>query len=90
MSSTKARQLWTVNILSFVLFMVLAVSGLINFLLIPGGYRGEGSALTSLRHFFRVIHEWTALLYLAVVIIHLMMHWPYITSNLKKYGIKEK
>jgi hypothetical protein len=60
---------------------------MMNWLLIPGGYRGEGGFMMSLKHFFRGIHEWTALLFIIVVVIHFMLHWPYITSNLKKHGL---
>jgi hypothetical protein len=87
MSNNKAQQLWVVNILSFILFMVLTITGLLNWLLIPGGYRGEGGILMSFRHFLREIHEWTALLFIIVVAVHLMLHWPYIKSNLKKHGM---
>lgn len=84
MPGNKATKLWFVNIISFVLFAVLTLTGLINWLLIPRGYRGEGGFLMSLRHFLREIHEWTALLFIVVVVIHLVLHWPYIKSNLSK------
>jgi hypothetical protein len=85
MSNNKGATLWTVNMVSFILFIVLTVTGLINWLLIPGGYRGEGGFLMSFRHLLREIHEWTALLFIIVVVIHLMLHGPYIRANLKKY-----
>jgi hypothetical protein len=43
--------------------------------------------LISLRHFFREVHEWTALLFIIIVFVHLILHWAYIKTNLKKYGI---
>jgi hypothetical protein len=43
--------------------------------------------LMSLRHFFREVHEWTALLFIIVICVHLILHWGYIKTNLKKYGI---
>ena len=88
MSNNKAATLWFVNVLSFILFAILTVTGLINWLFIPGGYRGEGGFLMSLRHFFMGIHEWTALLFIIVVVIHLILHWPYIRSNLNKRSLK--
>jgi len=87
MLNNKATTLWAVNIASFILFLVLAVTGLINWLLIPGGYRGEGGFMMSVRHFLRGIHEWTALLFIIVVALHLILHWPYIRANLKKHGL---
>ena len=88
MSNNKGATLWFVNVLSFILFSILTITGLINWLLIPGGYRGEGGFLMSLRHFFKGIHEWSALLFIIVVAIHLMLHWPYIKSNLKRRILK--
>jgi hypothetical protein len=87
MSNNKAEKLWVVNIISFILLMVLAVTGLINWLLVPGGYRTEGGFMMSLRHFLREIHEWTGLFFIIIILIHIMLHWSYIKSNLKKYGI---
>ncbi len=86
MANNKGTALWKVNIVSFILFLVLTVTGLINWLLIPGGYSGDGGFRMSFRHFFRGIHEWTAVLFIVIVFIHLILHWPYIRANLKKHG----
>lgn len=86
MPNNKGMTLWSVNIASFVLFLILTLTGLINWLLIPGGFRGEGGFMMSVRHFLRGIHEWTALLFIITVVIHLMLHWSYIKLNFKKHG----
>jgi len=78
----KATRIWFVNILSFILFSILTITGLINWLLLPRGY-GAGGFLVSTRHLFRDIHHWTALLLIIVVVVHLAMHWAYIKSKLK-------
>lgn len=87
MSSNKAAKLWFVNVVSFILFSILTFTGLINWLLLPKGYKAAGGFLISLRHVLREIHEWTAVLFIIAVVVHLVLHWPYITSNLKKYGL---
>ena len=87
MRSNKAAKLWIVNLLSFILFSILTFTGLINWLLLPRGYRGGGGFLISLRHFLREVHEWTALLFIVIVLVHLVLHWSYIKSNLNKHGI---
>lgn len=87
MANGKAVKLWFVNIISCILFFVLAVTGVINWLVLPHGYRGQGGVLMSLRHFFREVHEWTALLFIIIIFVHLILHWGYIKTNLKKYGI---
>jgi hypothetical protein len=89
MANSKAAKLWFVNIISFILFSVLTVTGLLNWLVVPHGYRGEGGMLISLRHFLREVHEWTVFLFIIIIFVHLILHWAYIKSNLKKYGKKK-
>ena len=73
MANSKAVKLWFVNIISFILFSVLAVTGLLNWLVLPHGYRGEGSMLISLRYFFREVHQWMVLLFIMIIFVHLIM-----------------
>lgn len=86
MSMNKAAQLWFVNVFSFMLFSILTLTGLINWLFVPRG-GGEGGFAVHFRHFLREVHEWTALLFIIITLIHLALHWTYIKSNLQKYGI---
>lgn len=87
MSNSRSNQLWLVNIVSFILFSILTITGLINWLLLPRGPRAGGGFLISLRHFLRDIHEWAGLGLIMVVAIHLFLHWSYIKANLKRYGM---
>ena len=87
MSNGRSSKLWIVNVTSFILFIILCTTGLINWLVLPRGYEARGSFLVSLRHFFIAFHEWAALVFMVVVTVHLVLHWPYIKSNLKKYGV---
>lgn len=87
MSNGRSSKLWMVNVISFILFIVLCSTGLLNWLVLPKGYEARGSFLVSLRHFFIAFHEWAALIFMIVVAVHIVLHWPYIKSNLKKYGI---
>ena len=87
MSNGRSSKLWIVNVTSFILFIILCSTGLLNWLVLPRGYQARGSFLVSLRHFFIAIHEWAALIFMVVVAIHIILHWPYIKSNLKKHGI---
>ena len=83
----KSLKLWVVNIISFILFLILCSTGFINWIVLPRGYEVRGNFLVSLRHFFIAIHEWAGLIFMVVVVIHIVLHWPYIKSNLKKCGI---
>ena len=87
MSNGIYSKLWMVNVISFILFIILCSTGLLNWLVLPRGYEARGSFLVSLRHFFIAFHEWTALIFMIVVAVHIVLHWPYIKANLLKYGI---
>ena len=87
MPNGRSLTLWIVNVISFVLFIILCSTGLINWLVLPRGYEGRGNFLVSLRHFFIAFHEWAGLIFIVMIAIHIVLHWPYIKSNLKKYSI---
>jgi hypothetical protein len=87
MAAGRSSKLWIVNVISFVLFILLCGTGLLNWLVLPRGYEARGSFLVSLRHFFIVIHEWTALIFMIATAVHIVLHWNYIKANLQKYGI---
>ena len=87
MANGKALKLWTVNVISFILFVILCSTGLINWLVLPRGYQTRGDFLISLRHFFITLHEWVGMMFIVLIIIHIVLHWTYIKSNLKKYGM---
>lgn len=87
MAKQKSLKLWTVNVVSFLLFMLVAVTGLINWIVLPrGGIRGDGFRAGA-RHFLIDAHTWLALLFIVVVAVHLLLHWPYIKANLTKSGL---
>lgn len=81
----KKDLLWYVSSGMFVLFSVLSLTGLINWLLLPKGHGTEKGFLISLRHFFLEVHEWMGLLFIILVIVHLWLHKDYILNNWKSY-----
>ena len=87
MPNRKAVKLWVVNVASFVLFVLLSLTGLANWLLLPRGYETTDRFMISIRHFLRNVHEWVALGFIIIIAIHLLLHWPYIKNNLKKYRV---
>jgi len=80
----KLSRLWIVNVISFSLFSLLSVTGLMNWLLLPRGY-GHAGFLVSLRHSLMTIHEWTALLFMIVIGVHISLHWAYVKKTLDSY-----
>jgi hypothetical protein len=87
MANGKALKLWTVNVISFILFVILCSTGLINWLVLPRGYQARGDFLISLRHFFIALHEWLGMMFMVLIILHIVLHWTYIKSNLRKYNM---
>lgn len=86
-NNDRAAKLWWVNVMAFVLLVVLVITGLINWLVLPpGGYRGGENALAAARHFMRGVHQWTSLLFIIVMAVHWALHWKYIRSNLQRHG----
>ncbi len=87
MTTRKTSHLWLINVVSFVLFVILSITGLINWLVLPKGYAAKGGFLVTLRHFLVEIHEWAALGFMVTIVIHVFFHWTYVRSNLKKNNI---
>jgi cytochrome b subunit of formate dehydrogenase len=85
----KLSRLWIVNVISFFLFSLLSVTGLINWLLLPRGYGSGSGFLVSLRHSLVTVHEWTALLFMIVIGVHISLHRTYVKKTLDKYREKK-
>ena len=71
MAMQKKLKLWTINIISFVLFVLLAITGLINWLVLPHGLGRYGGFMAEVRHLLMELHAWLALLFLVAIVIHL-------------------
>lgn len=84
MSMKKKDMLWYVGLGMFALFALLALTGLINWLVLPRGYGTGQSFLLSLRHFLRDVHEWAGFFFIILAGIHLWLHKDYIVNNWKK------
>jgi hypothetical protein len=86
MANSKAAKLWFVNVLSAVLVFLIGLTGLINWWVLPRGFEARGSVWLSFRHTLVEVHGWLALAFLACIAIHIVLHWSYVVTNLKKYG----
>lgn len=78
----KAAWIWVVNVASFILFSLLGATGLVNWLLLPRGYRGGGGIWVSLRHALVEVHQWAALCFIVVLGVHILLHWNYVRKKL--------
>jgi hypothetical protein len=88
----QARLNFSLNSLMFAVFFLVNLSGLVAWLVLPsGGYRGGrnpfyGATLFSLtRHEWNDIHLWAGLTLIAILAIHLVLHWPWVVCTLRDY-----
>jgi NAD-dependent dihydropyrimidine dehydrogenase PreA subunit len=67
-------------------FLVSAVSGLV--FLVPGGWLSlTGSATTALGVSFatwRTVHDWSAVIMIAGVVLHTALHWRWVTTMVRR------
>ena len=81
-TKSKGLRLWLPNLVLFTCFVLLSLTGLIPWVFLP---RGHGGELGALRHTLIELHEWVALVLIALVILHLVWHWSYITASAKRW-----
>jgi hypothetical protein len=74
-----------INIAGFAAFVVLAVTGLVVLLFLPTGTGGRGSGygpsalvLGMGRHEWGDIHNFAGIVFIAIVGLHLVLHWRWI------------
>ena len=85
-----------INILNFLVFLIISVSGLILWLVLPGGrgFRGlmgleQNNIFLGLkRDCWKTLHNYSGLILMLLVLVHLVLHWPYI-KNLPKIFFKK-
>jgi len=73
--------LWRINVWSFLILLVLASTGLLQWLL-PHGPSGTAA----LRHLLRWVHEAAAVVFLLLIGGHLWQHGEYIRRHIARYG----
>lgn len=82
-----------VDIGCLITFIPCLISGLVLYLVLPSGSRrGLGSAvyLGITRDQWLTMHNMTSLLFAALLIIHLVLHWMYFRNIRKCFITKEK
>ncbi|MCC5877538.1 MAG: DUF4405 domain-containing protein [Candidatus Sumerlaeia bacterium] len=65
--------------LAFLLVVFLLLTGLLMGFTLPAG-SGRAMVLGLSRHEWGEIHLWGALLFMAVIVVHLLLHWRWIVS----------
>ena len=88
----QARVNFSLNSLLFVAFLLVNLSGLIVWLVLPGGgYQGGrnpfygATLLTLTRHGWKDLHLWAGLVMIVIIIVHLVLHWDWVTCVAHRY-----
>jgi len=82
MRNPKSARMWLLNVATFSFFLAVSCSGIVRWLCLPRGFQA-GRGVGSVRQLVSDFHRWTALSFVALVVLHLILHWPYIRSNLR-------
>jgi hypothetical protein len=82
--SVKRPQLnFLIDLVAFAAFVFMAATGVLLVYTLPPG-SGRWSAVWGLtRHQWGDVHLWLAIVFLAVVALHLVLHWRWILSMMK-------
>jgi hypothetical protein len=83
---SKTRLNFWLDVSLFTFFMIAVLLGLGLWLVFPTGRSGaEGSFLGLTRHTVKDFHAWVSVITLAGVIIHLALHWRWVTCMLGRF-----
>ena len=70
-----------INVGAFILFLLLASTGLLMWLILPSGH-GYLTVWGMNRHAWGDIHFWIAISFLLLISVHLILHWSWIKTML--------
>ena len=82
---TLRKKTWNVaiDLLAYIAFVVLSMTGVIMYFILPPG-SGHSRSIWGLgRHDWGDIHFWAAVSFFSILVLHLILHWKWIVSVLK-------
>lgn len=89
----QARINFSLDAVLFSAFIVTGISGLVSWLILPGGgFQGgrnpfHNATLYGLtRHQWTDIHLWVSLVMMGIIAIHLVLHWRWIVCTARRYA----
>ncbi len=91
--SQKTRSNWLIDAAVLGSALIAALSG-IYFLFLPsGGYQGGRNAFYGITILFQRatwndLHTWSGVIMIAAVVVHLAIHWKWVTGTLKRVSKK--
>ena len=80
----KPTQNLIIDSIAFALFLFLASTGILMYFILPPGSGAHGNVIWGLsRHDWGTVHFWIAISLLAVLALHLILHWNWIVCQIK-------
>lgn len=78
---------YAIDILLIILFLVVAISGIILFLFLPrgAGRQGTNNFFGIERHVLADLHNWMGLIFTAVMLVHIVLHLRWLFEMSKCY-----
>jgi len=71
----------------FVLFVLLTIIGLVNWIVRPHGGGRQEVFLIGTRQLLMDVHAWLAVMFMVTIVIQLVFHWYYIKAYLSQSGL---
>lgn len=72
-----------IDILAFVALTILAATGIMMHYVLPPGTGHWSTLLGWNRHDWGIVHFYSAVVFLAVLVIHLILHWQWIVAMVR-------
>jgi len=72
-----------VDVLMFVDFLIVALSGFVLWRILPRGSGKAGNSFWFLREDWLAMHDWGAVLLVFFILVHLILNWVWIRSMFK-------
>jgi hypothetical protein len=89
----QARINFTLNSLLLLAFVLVNISGLVAWLALgQGGYRGgrnpgyNATPIGMTRHQWNDLHLWSGMAIVAILLIHVALHWKWIVCTARRYA----
>lgn len=73
----------------FVAGSIEAISGFVLWLILPRG-SGGGATFIFNRHMWLGLHDWLAIALVAIIVVHLALHWKWIITMTKRVFLNPK
>lgn len=88
----KSKINYSVDILMLVFFIINSITGLIIFFFLPSAVK-KGSyqeVLGIIKQKWVDLHNWSGIILLLLIVIHIILHWNWIVSKTKSFITKNK